>query len=462
MKRRAAVGVLGTLLAGVPAFGDSEASRLADSCGQFKILPCATTLFTDHPFHIAVGSLSPGNGFAAGPALTFAHHTVPHHIPGPGGDTITHWRFGWDIDGVASSNRSWRAGLYLTARYTREKPTVVLPGAGTPGAASDLRQMSTVITGYVQTESLNQLSYYGIGQNTSRSNLAYFGMTQTIAGSHADVPLWTPINLRLFGEANARIIHLRSGVPGTVPSIEQIYTPATAPGLGDHKSYGQFAQGLSMTPDFGRLGLNYQVAFKEYAGSSATFTRMSFDLNHEFLLYGKSVPEPPRSFNGPDACARTETNLSCPPVTSSRNLKGSIGVRLLLMESFVPSGNTVPIYFMPTLGGADINGDTYLASYADYRFRAPNLMLFRVSFEHAVGNLPLGMIFTYDQGKVAATRDQLGFDHLAHSFSAGLTLRAGGLPVLSIMFAVGGNEGSHVISQVSPSLLGGGSRPSLY
>jgi hypothetical protein len=146
----------------------------------------------------------------------------------------------------------------------------------------------------------------------------------------------------------------------------------------------------------------------------------------------------------------------------SENLEGSIAFRFLLTESFVPSGNAVPFYFQPTLGGSDINGNNFLPSYADYRFRAPNLMLFRESFEHSIGKLPAGFIFMADEGQVAATRGGLGFGNFVHSFAAGVTLRAGGFPVLSVLFAWGGNEGTHTIAQVNQSLLGGGGRPSLY
>jgi hypothetical protein len=67
-----------------------------------------------------------------------------------------------------------------------------------------------------------------------------------------------------------------------------------------------------------------------------------------------------------------------------------------------------------------------------------------------------------DEGKVANTRGDLDFTHLRHSYSAGLTLRAGGFPLINILFSWGGNEGRHTIVNMDPSLLGGGARPSLY
>jgi hypothetical protein len=127
-----------------------------------------------------------------------------------------------------------------------------------------------------------------------------------------------------------------------------------------------------------------------------------------------------------------------------------------------PSGNVVPFYFDPTLGGSDINGNSSLPSYQDYRFRAPNVLLVRESFEHSIARLPLGIALMADEGKVALTRGGLGLSPWLHSFSAGLTLRAGGFPQVYLLFAWGGSEGTHTVANVNSSLLGGSTRPSLY
>jgi hypothetical protein len=449
------------ILAALPAAAaDSELTRLGDSCGQFKVLPCLTTLFTDHPFHIAVASLAPGNGFGAGPALTFTHHSKPKRIPGPDGDTVTNWRVNWDGDAVVSSNQSWRAGVYMKARYTREPPTVVVGGAGS-GSSADILPKSWLFTSYVETESLNKLTFYGIGQDSARSNLAYYGMRETIAGGNASIPLWKRANLKLVGEANARIVSIRSNTMEGGPSIEQVFAPASALDIGNARAFGQFGEGIAIAPEFGaRFTLNYSGTFQEYAspGTQSSFERLVVDLGHRYDLYGRSAPKP--DFNGPNSCAAEKVD-NCPKPAMSRNLEGSLGLRLLLNESFVPSGNTVPFYFQPTLGGGNINGENSLPSYADYRFRGPNLILLRESFEHSLGKLPVGFIFMADQGKVSVTHDVVS-GRFAHSFAAGLTLRAGGFPVLSILFAWGGNEGTHTLAQVSNALLGGGGRPSLY
>ena len=98
------------------------------------------------------------------------------------------------------------------------------------------------------------------------------------------------------------------------------------------------------------------------------------------------------------------------------------------------------------------------SSYNDYRFRAPNLLLLQENFEHSIWG-PFGLKLVADQGRVALTRGDLGFDHLKHSFAAGLTLRAGGFPMVSLLFAWGGSEGTHNIFAMNSSLLGGSGAP---
>jgi hypothetical protein len=127
-----------------------------------------------------------------------------------------------------------------------------------------------------------------------------------------------------------------------------------------------------------------------------------------------------------------------------------------------PGNNVVPFYFQPTLGGSDLNGNPTVSSYQDYRFRAPNILLFQEIFEHSLGSWPLGFVFHADQGKVALTRGDLGANHWIHSFAVGGTLRAGGFPQVYLLFAFGGKEGTHTLANVNTSLLGSAARPSLY
>lgn len=414
---------------------------------------CGQVLFTDHPLHIAAGSLAPQNGFGAGVALT------THYTPNE------NWRLFFDLDGVATINGSWRAGAYMTAVLIRHPQIVVLPsGNSSKKRRGPVIEEMPAIHVYGQSISLNKLPYYGLGSNTRESALSYYEMQETIAGVNAVWPVFAPLNLSLFGEINGRFTGISGNHRETSPSIEQLYTEATAPGFAHQPTYAQFGEGIRLRPNLvnGHVRLNYSGRFQEWvSGTSAnSFRRFTADLTHEFPLYGSSRSLNPQEFNGPDSCLQDANAKTCPSV--SRNLEGSFGLRFLYTASFVPAGHSVPFYLDPTLGGSDINGTTLLPSYADYRFRDPNLMLVRGSFEHSVYKWPVGVKFMVDTGRVALNRGDLGSGQWAHSYAAGLTVHAGGLPVIDMLFAWGGREGHHTIVSVSNSLLGGAARPSLY
>lgn len=433
-----------------------EGDQLKADCSSFSLKSvgsCAELLFTAHPVHIAVGSIAPQNGFGAGPAFTT--HWTPNES----------WRLSWNLDAIVSSNASWRAGVYMKAIYDPPKTIRVGTGASSPPQKSNLAVSEYPVFGlYAQAISLNKIAFFGLGPSTSEVQRSYFGMRETILGSNVTWPVIRRWNVSLYGEANGRFVNIRGDNGEVSPSIEHIYTEAAAPGLTSQPAFAQFGEGVRIRPTFfgDYLRLNYFLTFQQFlaAGDSKfSFRRFTVDLAHQIPLYRKTTRTLlPRDLNGPDECS-LDKDLTCPAITRDR--EGSIGIRLFISESMAPAGHVVPFYFQPTLGGSDINGNPWLSSYQDYRFRAPNVMVLRASFEHSVYG-PLGITFAVDEGKVALNRGDIDFSHMTHSYSAGLTLRAGGFPQVWLLFAWGGHEGTHTIANVNTSLLGGAMRPSLF
>src|SRR5437763_16545009 len=69
-----------------------EGERVSDACGtlSFKSIPtCGYTLFTDHPLHIAAGSMPPQNGLGLGRAFV-------------GHKNTTHLRMSRELDAVGA------------------------------------------------------------------------------------------------------------------------------------------------------------------------------------------------------------------------------------------------------------------------------------------------------------------------------------------------------------------------
>ncbi len=437
-----------------------ESEHIKESCGSFSfkgVGSCAQELVTDHPLHIALGSIAPQNGFGVGPAF------VTHYTPNE------NWRLSWDLDAVGASSGSWRAGGYMKIIHTPVQKIIVVTSPGTAPAKSNIKiHPYTVFNIYGQTTSLQKLFFFGLGPTTPESGKSIFGMQETIVGGNAIVPVTNvPVirnwSISLLGEMNGRFVDLRGNHGQSSPSIEQLYTEATAPGLATQPGFLQLGEGVRMRPVLlnDHLELNYLVNFQQFfapSNSTYSFRRWTIDLDNQFPLYKNSPSTIAKDTNGPDECAQAVGAEKCP--SSSRNRGGTIGFRFLLSESIASAGSVVPFYFQHTLGGSDISGNPALGSYQDYRFRAPNLLLLRESFEHSIWG-PFGFSFMADQGRVALTRGDIGFDHLKHSFATGFTLRAGGFPMVFVMFAWGGSEGHHTIFNMNTALLGGSSRPSL-
>src|SRR5882724_4232916 len=79
-----------------------EGERVGEACNfTLKSIPmCGYSLFTDHPLHIAAGSMPAQNGFGVGGAFVWSKNT-------------RNWRLSWDFDAVGASSGAWRAGGYM-------------------------------------------------------------------------------------------------------------------------------------------------------------------------------------------------------------------------------------------------------------------------------------------------------------------------------------------------------------
>lgn len=435
---------------------------------------CAETLFTGTPFHIAVGSLAPQNGVGFGLAAAEVYHptycaswidfTKP---PEAGTRNACHWSLNFNAEGLVTSNQSWRAGFYMSAVHlSTRRPQVHHPGE--PGPKHPVRDFtgpSTTVNFYSETNSLNRIYFYGLGPYTTPAGRADFGLRENVTGASLILPVrawWIdPAGISLLGEVNGRFPSQRGSYGDTSPSIEQLYNDTTAPGLTAKSNYFQAGEGIRLNPalPLKQLRLNYLAQFQQFvAGGNSyeSFRRFNADLNHTLVLYTKDVGKPQASRPPVPGAPNV------PPISPTRDVTGSLTARLFIQESIVNQGHIVPFFLQPTIGGSDLNGQAILSSYPDYRFRGPNLLWMHAAYEQSLGKLPIGLFLGVDDAKVGLHRDDISFDHLRHSYSAGLTLHAGGLPAVYVLFCWGGNEGSHTIANINTSLLGGSVRPSLF
>src|SRR5215467_7245363 len=84
-----------------------QRKAIAGACaaGAASLVKCPIELITDHPIHVAIGSLAPQNGFALGPAFVTHRLSEAHDLS-------------WNADAVWAAGGSWRAGIYFKAVLT--------------------------------------------------------------------------------------------------------------------------------------------------------------------------------------------------------------------------------------------------------------------------------------------------------------------------------------------------------
>jgi hypothetical protein len=390
------------------AQGDCRSTSVDDLSG------CAQRVLSGEPVHVVLTSISPLNGIAAGIGIVRSE-------PRP-----DRWRVRWTSEAVASYTSAWRAGTYLQWRRAR---------------ASDDPTAAPVLNVYAQMTSADRLFFYGLGADSSKANRTVFGLRQAVIGASGVLPLahrrLAPLHLAVTGEVNGRFVDVFSGNRDVAPSIEDLFSPAEAPGLDDQPAYIQFGEGARLTPAFakGRINLTYVLQLEQFHSSStrSSFRRATIDLTHEVALHR--------------------------PVPLQR--KGPWGVvrfRAAASSSSTSAGGAVPFYFQQTLGGTDVDGERSLPSYHDYRFRGPHRLLLQEAIEHSVLG-PLGVFVQVDHGMVALARSALGLARLRHSLTIGAIVRGRGLPPMNLSCGWGGPEGHHIMVGANVSFGNGPFRP---
>jgi hypothetical protein len=397
-----------------------EREALGNDCALRTFYQCIVDLATEDPLHVSVGSLAPQSGFGFGGAF------VEHYTP-EGKD----WKYSWDVDAVRASSGSWRGGAYMKIVHDKVGAVGVRP-AGSPHR-SRARDAYPIFNIYVESSSLENLLVSG----------QPFKEQQTIVGTSVIYPIsderW---NAALLGSVNGRFVRT----------------------IGIDATFAQFQEGIRIKPHWlgTHVNTNYVVSVDEFvsdSASQASFHRWNVDLRHTIPLF--QDVQRSRETNGPDDCRPGLGKADrCSRVSVSRNRRGAIDLRAFVTSATASVGNIVPFYLQPTLGGSDINGQMILAAYDDYRFRAPSAFALQESLEHSLWG-PFGAYLLLEQGKVAGRAGDFGSSDLLHSVAIGLTIRAGGFPLINLALAWGG-EGHHFIKRIDPSLLGGGGRPSLF
>lgn len=249
-----------------------------------------------------------------------------------------------------------------------------------------------------------QVAFYGLGMDTVREARANFRLKETYAeGLIAFRPRrWIVVDVGVAYED-----YTTEEGQGSAPSIEDEYTPITAPGLGASPAYlhAQGTVGIDWrrSPAYARSGGFYGVTLHNYTDRDDvhSFGRLDADaVQHVPILRDVWV----LSFHG-----RIETTLD--------------------------DDDVVPYFLLPSLG----SGRT-LRAFSSWRFRDRHSILGQAEFRWIPNRLGMDMAVFYDAGKVTSRREDLDFEGLKSDWGVGVRFH---LPTITFLRIEGarGSEG---------------------
>jgi outer membrane protein assembly factor BamA len=225
------------------------------------------------------------------------------------------------------------------------------------------------------------INYYGPGPHSSKSSRSDFRLEDTAIDGTFGVQPFRCFKLGL--SSGYLFVNVGPGTDSRFVSSEKIFSPTEAPGIDrqtDFLRLGAFAQfDYRDNPGGPRSGGNYLVAFDYYSDrilNLYTFRRLDVDLQQYIPLF---------------------------------NRRRVIALRGKTTVSYTSTGQRVPFYLQPVLGGSnDLRG------FRAFRFYDDNLILLNAEYRWEVFS-GLDMALFADGGKVFPKYAPWNFRHLEGS-----------------------------------------------
>ncbi len=257
---------------------------------------------------------------------------------------------------------------------------------------------------------MTRVGFYGLGMDSTRGDRADFRYQQTYARA---TTTWHAARW-LRTSAAVSYENFDEGEPtGDRPAIDDVYTPATAPGLG-------------ASPHFIRTDLRAGLDTR----TSPLYSRVGTYLGGALLSYFD--PDHTYSFNRIDL----EGVQHLPVLRETWVL--SLRARV---QSTVDDDDLVPYFLLPSLGGG-----SSLRGYSSWRFRDRHSILTSVEWRWIPNRLGMDMAFFFDAGKVTSRRRDLDFSGLEHDAGIGIRFHTPAMTVLRTELAHGSEGWKAVFS----------------
>jgi surface antigen Omp85-like protein len=228
-----------------------------------------------------------------------------------------------------------------------------------------------------------QIAYHGLGID-SPEDRAEFRMKQGYGGGET---IFRPRPWAIFaGALTYEGFTIEEGT-GSRPPVQEVHTPATAPGLGANPDYLHLDLSAALdtrpSPGYARRGLLYQLTYRNYndLDNAFSFDRLDAEIVHHIPIFRE-------------------------------NWVISLHGRL---ESTLGDTDVVPFFLLPSLG----SGST-LRGFSSWRFRDKHAVLFSGEYRWTPSRLVMDAALFYDAGTVASEFDRLRLDKMEHDFGFGV------------------------------------------
>jgi hypothetical protein len=331
-------------------------------------------------FYLKVGGLTKGAGLGAGPGYR-----------------------NWFLDDRAVFNTSIVTSF---RNYWMGTAEVIFP---------KLLDERLVVGGHGYYRYFPRERFYGIGPDSSRDDRTSFlreGYEFRGDASYAFVP-----SVKVGGSTSFRHETIDEGHAPGFPSIEEVFTPAQAPGL-------------DQQPDYLWSGTFFDVDYRDQPKNtrSGGHFRVSYDLWHDLDDLGFSFRD-----------LRLEA-LHAFPIFDKKRV---FIARVIGESTDSPSGNVVPFYAMPTLGGS-----TTLRGFDEFRFRDRTALLLNAEYRWEAFS-GLDMAIFGDWGDVGPEWDDIAFKDLKSDYGLGFRFNTFRSVFLRIDLARSAQQGFRVNTSFS-------------
>jgi hypothetical protein len=259
-------------------------------------------------------------------------------------------------------------------------------------------------------EDFTQEDFYGTGTDSLLDARTAYGYRSHDVAAEG---IFAPVSWLRTGATIGFISPtIGAGRDANFPTITELFTDATAPGLEEQ-------------PNFIHTTFFADVDYRDQRGNpqSGGFYHAAFGIwnDHSFDRYD---------------FRRLDVNLwqHVPIVPSKRHvISGHFGVSYTNNAT----GQRVPFYFLPYVGGVDT-----VRSFKEFRFKDENALWMSAEYKFTVMKY-LSLAAFLDAGRVAHDWEDIGFSGLEQGYGFGLRVHTRKATFMRLDFGTGGGEGWH-------------------